>query len=176
MRKRTILWLILSAFVLFIIGIAVFVPSIVAAANQCTQAQVNAGTCHVTLTGGEGVGVAIGAFLWVIAAVLWFIAWIGALVRSARMQSWGWFVVVLLLSGLGTLLYAIVGPPDRPSLVPTYPQGYPPQGYPPQGYPPPGYPPQGNPPQGYPPQNYPPPNYPQPDQGRGSNQPPYPQT
>ena len=170
MRKRTILWLILSAIILSIIGVAIFVPSIVAAAKQCPQGQ---GTCNVTLNGGETVGVGIGGFLWVIAGILWLIAWIGALIRSAKMQTWGWFVVVLLLSGLGTLLYAIAGPRDRPILAPTTQQGYPP----PQGYPPQGYPQQGGyPPQSYPPQSYPPPSYPQPGQGMGSNQPPYPQT
>jgi hypothetical protein len=55
------------------------------------------------------------------------IAWIGALIRSAKMQTWGWFVVVLLFSGLGTLIYAIAGPSDQQVPATAY---YPPPGYP----------------------------------------------
>jgi len=33
-----------------------------------------------------------------------------ALVRSAKMQTWGWFVIVLTFSGLGTLIYVLADP------------------------------------------------------------------
>jgi hypothetical protein len=33
-----------------------------------------------------------------------------ALVRSAKMQTWGWFVIVLIFSGLGTLIYVLADP------------------------------------------------------------------
>ncbi len=161
MRKKTIFWLVLTAIILDVIGAVIFAPSIASAASQCTQEQINSNTCSISLQGAQAAGVIIGAILWVISAILWFIAWIGALVRSARMGSWVWFVIILIFSGLGTLVYAIAGPPDRP--VPT---AYPPTGYPTTGYPPGGYQ-SGYQPVGYPP---PPPEYPPP----GS--PPYPQT
>jgi hypothetical protein len=160
MRKRTILWLVVSAIVLAIIGAVIFAPSIGSAASHCTQQQLNTNTCSITLQGAQAAGVTIGAILWLVSAVLWLIAWIGALVRSARMGSWGWFVIVLIFSGLGTLIYALFGPSDRPT-----PTAYPPTGYPPTGYPQSGYPPAGYPPVDYPPPvNYPPgtpPPYPQ---------------
>ena len=155
MRKRTILWLVLSGIILAIIGTALFVPAVVSAAGHCTQAQLNNGTCNITPTSVQSAAIAVGVILWIIAAILDLIAWIMALIRSARMRSWGWFIVVLLIHGLGTLIYAIAGPPDQPRMPAYYPPNQPP-GYPP-GYPPnqqPGYPPN------YPP-GYPPPNYPQ---------------
>jgi hypothetical protein len=33
------------------------------------------------------------------------------------MQSWGWFAVALLLGWLGTLIYALAGPPDPPAVA-----------------------------------------------------------
>ena len=172
MRKRTILWLVVTAIILTIIGVVVFVPSIVAATHQCTQAQINAGTCSVNLNGGETAGVIAGGILWLISAILWLVAWIGALIRSAKMQSWVWFVIVLIFSGLGTLLYALFGPSDRPALA-TYPMG----GYPPPGgYSPPGGPQPGYPPTSYPPPDYPPPSYPPPPGYPPQGTPPAPQS
>jgi MFS family permease len=165
MRKKTIFWLVLSAIILAIIGAVIFAPSIATATSHCTQEQLSNNTCSITLQGGQAAGVTIGAILWLVSAVLWLVAWIGALVRSARMGSWLWFVMILIFSGLGTLIYAIFGPKDRPT-----PTGYPPTGYPPTAYPQPGYPQSGYPPAGYPSADYPPPvNYPQ-------GTPPYPQS
>lgn len=162
MRKKTILYLVVIAIILAIIGVVVFVPSIVAATHQCTQAQLNSNTCSVKLSGGETAGVTAGSILWLISAILWLVAWIGALIRSAKMQSWVWFVIVLIFSGLGTLIYALFAPPDRPALAAYPADGYPPPGgpqpgAPPTSYPPPpSYPPSYPPPPGYPPQGAPP--------------------
>lgn len=155
MRKHTILWLFLTAIILAIIGAVLFAIGAVSAAGHCTQAQLNNGTCRITPNGAQSAAIAIGIVLWILAALLELVAWIMALIRSAMMRSWGWFIVVLLIHGLGTLIYAIAGPPDRPRMPtyqqPPYPPGYPPN-YPPTyppGYPPnypPGYPPGQNPP------------------------------
>ncbi len=146
MRKKTILWLVLSAIVLAIVGVVIFAPAIATATSHCTQQQISSNTCSITLQGAQAAGVTIGAILWLVTAILWLIAWIGALVRSARMGSWVWFVIVLIFSGLGTLIYALFGPSDRPT-----PTTYPPTSYPPPGYPPVSYPPPINYPPGTPP-------------------------
>ena len=147
MSKRTILWLFLSGIILAIIGTAIFVPVVVSATSHCTQAEISSGTCKITPTGGQSAMIVIGVILWLLAAVLDLVAWIMALIRSAMMRSWGWFILVLLIHGLGTLIYAIAGPRDQPRTPPyqqpMYPSGYPP-GYPPNY--PPGYPPGQNPP------------------------------
>lgn len=155
MSKKTILWLTLIGIVLAIIGAILIVPVVAGAAQHCTQDQLNNGTCQVNIPSSEATRVGSGIVLLGIAAILHLVAWIGALVRSAKMGSWVWFVVVLLLSDLGLILYALFAPRDRPKV----PAGYQPTVYAP-GYPPavsqPGYTPPGSPP----PYNYPPPNYP----------------
>jgi hypothetical protein len=44
------------------------------------------------------------------------IAWIGALIRTAQLGHWSWFICLLLFSGLAMLLYIFIGPQ-----YPTYP-------------------------------------------------------
>jgi len=130
-----------------------------------------------------------GIVLYIVAGIIDLIAWIGALVKMAQLGRWGWFICLLLFSGIAMLIYIFAGPetpaasqvtaatyPQQGYPQPDYQAGYPPPSYPQQGgYPPPGYPQQGNYPQqgGYPQQgDYPPPGYPQ--QG-GYPQPGYPQ-
>lgn len=128
MRKRTILWLDVIALLLAIIGAVVLIPTVLSAAQTCTQAQIDAGTCTPNVSAGVGAGIVICVILFIVAGILGTIAWIGALIRTAKMQTWGWFVVVLIFHGLGTLIYAIAGPSDQPVMA----AAYPPPGYPPQ--------------------------------------------
>src|ERR1051326_5423406 len=146
MRKKTILWVVLAAMVLAIVGAVIFAPSIATATSHCTQEQISNNTCSITLQGGQAAGVIIGSILWIVSGVLWLVAWIGALIRSAKMGSWAWFVIVLIFSGLGTLIYAIFGPRDPPTPTAYPPTSYPPTSSPPAGYPPMNYPPPGSPP------------------------------
>lgn len=89
MRKRTIAWL-------YIIGII-----LAAAGGGVNGAGMAAQTMGVILT-----GVIISA----IGIIVVLVSWIGALVATARQGRWGWFVLVLLLNGLGELIYLIAGP------------------------------------------------------------------
>ena len=70
----------------------------------------------------QGVGsappIALAMYLVLAAtAIVMLVYWIGALVRLAHVQRWGWFVAVLVLHlvGLGIvgmIAYAIAGPDD----------------------------------------------------------------
>jgi hypothetical protein len=168
MHKRTILWLTLLSILLAIVGVVLIVPNVSAAASHCTQQQVSNGACHLNVSPAAGTAIGIGAVLEGAAALLHLIAWIAALVRSARMRTWAWLLIVLLLGTLGLLIYALVGPPDpaRPAEAPAPPSTAP-------GYPPPAYPPPNAPAGGYPPYNYPPPgsDYPPPGSGYPPNAP-----
>lgn len=131
MSKRIILWLEVIAIIVSIIGLAVFLPTVLSVAQTCTPEQLSAQTCTPTVSTGQGAGFVIGVLLFVVAGIVHLVAWIGALIRSAKMQTWGWFVIVLIFSGLGTLIYAIAGPSNQPAMAAYPAQGYPPQ-YPPQ--------------------------------------------
>src|ERR1700676_2756292 len=140
-------------------------------AGSITGIDPNTGATTITSIGNPAL-FGIGIFFFVIGGILGFIAYIGALIKTAMLGRWGWFVCLLLLSGITMLVYIFAGPETRPAAqgpmgyppqgYPAYPQqpGYPPQGYPQQGnpppYPQPGYPQSDNPPQGgYPPVDYP---------------------
>lgn len=61
-------------------------------------------------------GAGFGSILEDIGYLLSFIAWILALVATARIGRWGWFILVLLLSWLfmiPLILYGIIGPTAR---------------------------------------------------------------
>jgi hypothetical protein len=48
--------------------------------------------------------------------------WIMGMIMMARIKRWGWFVAILFLSPLATLLYGIMGPTaPKGSVMPTYP-------------------------------------------------------
>lgn len=68
--------------------------------NSCIRAYLYFGLIIVALAGLAG-----------------FIAWVMALVRTISMKTWGWFAVVLIFNGLGTLIYAIAGPTNQPAMV-----------------------------------------------------------
>lgn len=50
-----------------------------------------------------------------VSGIVGFPAWVMALVRTARVRRWGWFVAILLLSPVATLVYGVFGPEqERP--------------------------------------------------------------
>jgi hypothetical protein len=117
-KKKTILLLCIISVVIALIGTAMFVPSIIAAANHCTTNAFGGRDCSLPVSDPlTFVGLA-GVLVLILGGLSGTIAWIGALIRAAKMQTWGWFVVVLLLHALGTLIYAIAGPPEQPALAP----------------------------------------------------------
>lgn len=50
-----------------------------------------------------------------VAIILALVAWIGALIKTARLARWSWFIVLLLISWLAIpmLIYIFVGPQTR---------------------------------------------------------------
>lgn len=89
MRKKTIAWLLIIGLVLAAVG------------GGINGAGMVASTKGVILTGVVLSGIGI---------ILSLVSWIGALVATGRQGRWGWFVLVLLLSGIGELIYLIGGP------------------------------------------------------------------
>ena len=153
------------------LGIAILATILIVASFAGSQYTTDANG-YTTLTSlGNPALLAISIILYVIGGIINLVAWVGALVKTAQLGRWGWFICLLLFSGITMLIYIFAGP-ETPAVpqaaMGTYPPpGYPQQGYPQQGYPQPGYPQGGYPQQGgyqqpgYPQEGYPQSGYPQ---------------
>jgi sugar phosphate permease len=106
MNKRTITILSLVAIVLLIAAFLGYGPAF---ATQLRSCQSSPSNCASTASGG----VLIGFALYLLGALAALLAWIMGLVRTAQIGRWGWFLVVFLISPLGSLLYGLAGPTTR---------------------------------------------------------------
>ncbi len=103
-----------NLYLIAILGLIVgFVLSIAAASQTTTAAD---GTPTVTSTGA--LLALVGLALYAIAGILAFVAWIGALIKTAQLQRWGWFVCLIIFSGITMLIYIFAGPETAPNQVP----------------------------------------------------------
>jgi hypothetical protein len=133
--KRAILILSIVAILLLVIGLVVVIGAGASVAANCTTDASGQVTCpNNSATTSAAGGVAIGVLVLVLGSVSTFVAWILGLIKTAQVKAWGWFVAVLLVSPLGSLIYGIAGPDQAPAAQYAGPQ-YPPQQYPPQQYP-----------------------------------------
>jgi hypothetical protein len=110
MERSTSRNLYLAAIVLGIIAtVLFFVGGAAAAAATTTNPD---GTVNTTAGAGVGIMLIIAFIVWAVAGILSFIAWLGALIKTARLGQWLWFVLVLLLSwtGIMMLVYVFAGP------------------------------------------------------------------
>ncbi len=108
MNKRTITILSIVGIVLFIVGIVVAGAAAANAAASCQNA-TDTTSCVNASAGGLG----IAGLVYLLGIVASLIAWIMGLVKTAQIGRWGWFVAVLLISPLGSLLYGLAGPEER---------------------------------------------------------------
>ena len=111
MNKPTIAILSLAAIVLNVIAFVGYGPAVATQLFGCHSSLYGppATGCAPATTTAINIGIAL--YLGGILAAL--IAWIGGLIKTGRLGRWGWFVVVLLLSPLGSLLYGLIGPSRR---------------------------------------------------------------
>jgi hypothetical protein len=116
MRKKTIAILFIIGIVLGIIGGVFFgiasagIATATLAANTAGATQDSINAAVAAAGASAAVPLLVGGIILAIAGILSTISWIGALVATAKQGRWGWFVCVLLLTGLGELIYLIAGP------------------------------------------------------------------
>jgi membrane protease YdiL (CAAX protease family) len=56
----------------------------------------------------------LAVILAIVGGIVFAVAWIGALIRTAQLGRWGWFVLLLLFSIVSLLIYILWGPtPDK---------------------------------------------------------------
>jgi len=107
LNKRTIAILSGLSLVLFIVGIVVF--SVVVGGAVAACANSTDPNCAAGAAGTAG----ISTLIFVVAGILGLIGWIMALVKTAQIARWGWFVAVLLLNPIGPLIYGLAGPTEK---------------------------------------------------------------
>jgi hypothetical protein len=102
---------------LYLIALVGFIVGIVVAGIGASQTTTAAdGTATLTSTGA--LLALVGLVLYVIAGILAFVAWIGALIKTAQLQRWGWFVCLIIFSGITMLIYIFAGPETAKEQVP----------------------------------------------------------
>ena len=109
--KRTIALLSLAAIVLLFSAFVGFGPAFATQLRACQSATNNpyATNCISSASGA----VVIGFVLYLAGALAALVAWVMGLITTAHLRRWGWFVAVLLISPLGSLLYGLAGPTQR---------------------------------------------------------------
>jgi hypothetical protein len=110
LSKRTILFLSIAAILVGIVGLVVFIVGIGTAAN-CAGA--GATTISQDCATQAGAPTLIAFALFGLYGLLSLITLIGGLIKTAQIGAWGWFVAILLLTPLASLIYGIAGPETR---------------------------------------------------------------
>jgi hypothetical protein len=107
MRKKTIAIFFIIGVVVAVVGGIIYGMGLASAVSSVTLTADGA----VTGVSSGLVGLAlVGLLVLLLGCAFSLVGWIGALVATAKLNRWGWFVCVLLLTGLGELIYLIAGP------------------------------------------------------------------
>jgi hypothetical protein len=110
MRKSVSRALYLLALLLEIVGVAVFIYGASGGSMSTLSALVASGHLFVAADMSNSLLTALGALLVSVGSLLTLIAWIGALIRTAVLGRWGWFIFLLLFNGITLLIYIFAGP------------------------------------------------------------------
>jgi len=106
MERKTSRNLYLIGLVAEIVGIILFTIGTTAALATTNSD----GT--VSAAGGTSFSILglIAILLLVVGGILAFVAWIGALIKTARLGQWLWFILLIVFSGITMLVYIFAGP------------------------------------------------------------------
>ena len=112
MNKATIAILSLAAIVLNVIAFVGYGPAVATHLFGCHSSSLYGPPAAGCAT-ASSTAITIGIVLYLGDLAAAVLAWIGGLIKTGRLGRWGWFVVVLLLSPVGSLLYGLIGPSGR---------------------------------------------------------------
>lgn len=118
MSKSTSRNLYLAAVAIEIIGVILFILSL----RGGTATPTSTGT---SITPGSPLLFGFAIFLFFAGGIVSLVAWIGALIKMAKLGQWVWFILLLVASGITMLVYIFAGP-TTPSSAKMNPAPYPP--------------------------------------------------
>jgi hypothetical protein len=105
MERKTSRNLYLASLVIAIVGFVLLIVAGGFASSLSNTSSTSAGA-------GVGIMAIVSALLFIVAGILATIAWVGALIKTARLGQWVWFVLLLLFSGIMMLVYIFAGPTE----------------------------------------------------------------
>jgi hypothetical protein len=118
MRRSLIRILYLSGLGVILLGVILLLVSFASGATTTTNAYGG------TTTTPNNVALFVAAIgIICLGAIPVLVAWIGALVRTAQLQEWVWFVLLLVFQGVTLLAYVIAGPDQPRQTAPLYRDG-----------------------------------------------------
>lgn len=107
-NKPTIAILSILAIVLLIVAFMLYGPAFATQLRACQSSSASTNLAQCLTSGSRAT--TIGLVLYLAGVLAALLAWLMGLLKTAQIRRWGWFVVVLLISPLGSLLYGVVGP------------------------------------------------------------------
>jgi hypothetical protein len=121
MRRSLVRRFFWGGLALVLVGVAVLLLSLTGGVTTTVN---NLG--HSTTTPNNAPLFIAGAAICVIGAIAVNVAWIGALIRTAQLGQWAWFVLLFVFHGVMLLAYVIAGPDQPPRTAPLYSGSRPP--------------------------------------------------
>ena len=105
MRRSLVRIFYLSGLAVAVVGVALLLLSLANGVTTTTNAY--GGT---TTTPNNTALFVVGIVIICLGSLAVTVAWIGALIRTAQLGEWVWFVLLLVLQGITLLVYVIAGP------------------------------------------------------------------
>lgn len=115
MKKSVSRALFLLGLLCAIVGVGLFIYGAVGVNFSNLSTLQASGKLFVAADMSNSTFTILGALIVLLGSILSLIAWIGALIRTATLGRWGWFVCLLLFHGLALLIYIFAGPTTRTS-------------------------------------------------------------
>jgi hypothetical protein len=109
--KRTIALLSILAIALLSIAFLNYGPAFATQLQSCQTSLYTSDQFRCLTSGSQAA--TMGFVLYLVGVVAALVAWVLGLITTAVRGRWGWFLVVVLLSPLGSLLYGLFGPATR---------------------------------------------------------------
>ena len=105
MRRSLVRIFYLSGLAVAVVGVVILLLSLASGVTTTTNAY--GGT---TTTPNNTALFVVGIVIISLGSLAVTVAWIGALIRTAQLGEWTWFVLLLVLQGITLLVYVIAGP------------------------------------------------------------------